>query len=59
MLFLAPDLPNKVAITQDNRAITFDELTHEVLASSKQFLKLPKPSLSSMQDMRLDLLFNY
>ncbi|HAT6339234.1 TPA: AMP-binding protein [Legionella pneumophila subsp. pneumophila] len=42
MLFLAPDLPNKVAITQDNRAITFDELTHEVLASSKQFLKLPK-----------------
>lgn len=42
MLFLASDVPNKVAITQDNRAITFDELTHEVLANSKQLLKLPK-----------------
>ncbi|HAT6957744.1 TPA: AMP-binding protein [Legionella pneumophila] len=42
MQFLAPDVPNKIAITQDNRAITFDELTHEVLDRSKQILKLPK-----------------
>lgn len=42
MLFLAPDVPNKVAITQENRAITFDELTHEVLERSKQFQTLPK-----------------
>lgn len=42
MLFLAPDVPNKVAITQENRAITFDELTHQVLERSKQFQKLPK-----------------
>ncbi|HAT6361526.1 TPA: acyl--CoA ligase [Legionella pneumophila] len=42
MQFLAPDVPNKIAITQDNRAITFDELTHEILDRSKQILKLPK-----------------
>ncbi|HAT3975373.1 TPA: acyl--CoA ligase [Legionella pneumophila] len=42
MQFLAPDVPNKIAITQDNRAITFDALTHEVLDRSKQILKLPK-----------------
>lgn len=42
MQFLAPDAPNKVAITQENRAITFDELTHEILDCSRQFLRLPK-----------------
>ncbi|AMP93126.1 class I adenylate-forming enzyme family protein [Legionella pneumophila] len=42
MQFLAPDVPDKVAIAQENQAITFDELTHAVLECSNQLLKLPK-----------------
>nr|WP_277619257.1 AMP-binding protein [Legionella norrlandica] len=42
MLFLIPDFPNKIAIHQENRAITFDELKADVLKRSEQLQKIPQ-----------------